>query len=299
MASVLLAGGTGMIGRRWIESQGHLFDEIRLLSRTPGQQGAVIRYAWDPAAGTYDPAAFRNVDYIINLAGAGIADARWTEERKRLIVSSRENSVRTLHKALQETGTKPTMILTASATGFYGDRGETWVDEGATPGSGFLASTTQAWEAVSLNLKEAGYSLAILRIGIVLSSKGGALPKLRIPLKGGMANYFGDGQQYMPWIHIDDLTSLMTWILQGKKEGVWNGVAPEPVTSKQMATSLKKTFGGWLVAPVPGAVLRLLLGEMSDTVLTGARVSAEKVLKAGFGFQYLKLDQALLDLKSK
>lgn len=293
MATVLIAGGTGLIGKRWIESQGHLFDEIRLLSRTPGQEGRIIKYAWNPSAGTYDPVAFHNVDYIINLAGAGIADERWTEERKRLIVSSRENSVRTLLKALHETGTKPTMILSASATGFYGDRGEAWVDEGAIPGSGFLATTTQAWEAESSNLKEAGYSLAILRIGIVLSSKGGALPKLRLPLKGGMANYFGDGQQYMPWIHIDDLCRQMTWILQGKKDGVWNGVAPEPVTSKEMATALKKTFGGWLVAPVPAAALRLILGEMSDTVLTGARVSAKKVVEAGFEFQYSKLDQAL------
>ena len=117
MATVLLAGGTGLIGRRWIESQGHLFDEIRLLSRTPGREGRVIKYAWEPAGGTYDPAAFHDVDYIINLAGAGIADERWSEDRKRLIVSSREDSVRTLLKGLQETGTKPTMILSASATG--------------------------------------------------------------------------------------------------------------------------------------------------------------------------------------
>ncbi|MCF8239588.1 MAG: TIGR01777 family oxidoreductase [Saprospiraceae bacterium] len=299
MATVLVAGGTGMIGRHWIATQGYLFDEVRLLSRSPGRQGTVIKYAWDPAAGTYDPEAFRSVDYIINLAGAGIADERWTEDRKRLIVSSREDSARTLLKALQETGAKPAMILSASATGYYGDRGAEWVDENAEPGHGFLSTTTQAWEAASMTFKAAGHPLAVLRIGIVLSNEGGALPKLKMPLKVGMANYFGDGQQYMPWIHIDDITSLMTWILQGKNDGVWNGVAPEPVTSKQMATALKKAFGGWLVAPVPAAVLRLLLGEMSDTVLTGARVSAEKVVKAGFGFRYSDLDQALLDLKSK
>ncbi len=282
-----------------MKSEGHLFDEVRLLSRSPGRVGQVRKYAWDPVSGYYDPAAFEGVDYIINLAGAGIADERWTERRKRLIVSSREASVRTILKALDETGTKPAMILAASATGFYGDRGEEWVNEEAPTGRGFLATTTQAWEKASMSLKDAGHPLAVLRIGIVLSKKGGALPKLMMPLKVGVASYFGNGRQYVPWIHIGDLCRLMTWILQDQKAGIWNGVAPEPVTSKQMALSLKNIFGGWMVTPVPAPALHLLLGEMSDTVLTGARVSAEKALKAGYEFQYSDLEEALLELKSR
>lgn len=286
-----------MIGGHWIETQGDQFDEIRLLSRTPGKEGKIIRYAWNPANGTCDPAAFQDVDYVINLAGAGIADKRWTAKRKQLIIDSRRDSVHTLLKGLQETGTTPKMILAASATGYYGDRGVEWVDENASAGDGFLSTTTQAWEEASSKLVQAGYPTAILRIGIVLSKEGGALPELMMPLKVGMANYFGDGEQYMPWIHIDDLCAMMTWLLLEKKEGIWNGVAPEPVNSREMAQELKKVFGGWGVLPVPAFALRLVLGEMSDTVLTGARVRAQKVVDAGFGFQYSELENALRDLK--
>ena len=146
MARVLLAGGTGMIGGHWIETQGDQFDEIRLLSRTPGKEGKISRYAWNPAKGTYDPAAFQDVDYVINLAGAGIADKRWTAKRKQVILDSRRDSVHTLLKGLQETGTTPKMILAASASGYYGDRGAEWVDEHSSAGDGFLSTTTQAWE---------------------------------------------------------------------------------------------------------------------------------------------------------
>lgn len=293
MAIVLLAGGTGMIGRRWIETQGDQLDEIRLLSRTPGKEGKIVRYAWDPATGSYDLDAFQDVDYVINLAGAGIADKRWTDKRKQLILDSRRESVHTLLKGLQETGANPKMILAASASGFYGDRGAEWVDENSSPGDGFLSTTTQAWEEASSSLVQAGYPTAILRIGIVLSQEGGALPKLMMPLKVGMANYFGDGEQYMPWIHIDDLCAMMTFLLLGKKEGIWNGVAPSPVTSREMARELKKAFGGWGVLPVPAVALKLALGEMSDTVLTGARVRVEKVVKAGFEFRFPELSGAL------
>lgn len=288
-----------MIGQHWIRTQGSQFTEIRLLSRRAGQDGQVRRYAWDPEKGTYDPEAFRDVDYVINLAGAGIADKPWTADRKKLIVDSRRQSVETLHRALRET--QPRMILAASATGYYGNRGDEWVDETspAGPDQEFLSSTTRIWEEASQQLATSGFPLAILRIGIVLSREGGALPKLLLPMKGGMANYFGDGRQYMPWIHIDDLCSQMTWILRGARSGIWNGVAPAPVTSKEMADAIRRVYGGWLTMPVPGLALKALLGEMSDTVLTGARVSAEKVVEAGMTFKFQKLDQALLNLKSR
>ena len=295
MGTVLIAGGTGMIGRHWIEMHGDAFDEVRLLSRTSGREGRVVRYAWDPSAGTYDPAAFQDVDYIINLAGAGIADRFWTTRRKQLILDSRTQSVQTLLKGLRETGATPQMILMASATGYYGDRGSDWVDEESDAGGGFLGTTTMAWEAASTALIQAGYPTAILRIGIVLSGKGGALPKLKMPLKMGMACYFGNGKQYMPWIHIDDLCRMMTWLLHEQKEGIWNGVAPELVTSREMADVMKQVFGGWIVLPVPAFALRLALGEMGDTVLTGARVRAGKVLQNGFTFNFANVKDALLN----
>lgn len=289
-----------MIGQHWIRSQGDQFTEIRLLSRRAGQDGQVRRYAWDPEKGTYDPEAFRDVDYVINLAGAGIADKPWTADRKKLIVDSRRQSVETLHKALRETGAQPGMILAASATGYYGNRGDEWVDETspAGPDTEFLSSTTRIWEEASQQLATSGFPLAILRIGIVLSREGGALPKLLLPMKGGMANYFGDGHQYMPWIHIDDLCSQMTWILKGAHQGIWNGVAPAPVTSREMADAIRQVYGGWLTMPVPALALKALLGEMSDTVLTGARVSAEKAVEAGMAYQFPSIGEALEALRN-
>lgn len=295
MSTLLIAGGSGLIGARFLATQGHRFSEIRLLSRQAGERHGVKAFAWDPAKGTYDPMAFAGVDYIINLAGAGIADKPWTAERRQLIVQSRVDSLQTLLRALQETGARPNLFLSASATGYYGDRGETWVDETSEPGAAdsFLASTTVQWEQAARTIADAGYPLALLRIGIVLSTDGGALAKMLIPLRAGMSNYFGDGRQYVPWIHIDDLCVLMAWLLEGRRSGVWNGVAPDPVTSKELAQALARAKGAWLTAPVPALALRLALGGMSETVLTGARVSAEKVLREGFAFRYPHIGTAL------
>jgi uncharacterized protein len=295
MATLLIAGGTGLIGARFLATQGRHFSEVRLLSRQAGERNGVKAFAWDPARGTYDPMAFAGVDYIINLAGAGIADKPWTSERKKLIVQSRVDSLQTLLRALQETGARPNLVLSASATGYYGDHGEAWADETSAPGSAdsFLASTTVQWEQAARAIADAGHPLALLRIGIVLSTEGGALPKLLLPLKAGVANYFGDGSQYVPWIHIDDLCALMAWLLAEHRSGVWNGVAPHPVTSKELAHALARAKGAWLTAPVPAFALKMALGAMSETVLTGARVSAARVEAEGFLFRYPHLQPAL------
>lgn len=301
MAVLLIAGGTGLIGKRLLENHSGSFSEIRLLSRRPGTEGGVKRFAWDPAAGTYDPMAFVGVDLILNLAGAGIADKPWSEDRKREILKSRTDSLATLLKAVRETGAKPRLVLTASATGFYGDRGAEWVDETSAPGGkdSFLASTCVAWEKAAEGFTAAGFPLAVLRIGIVLSMKGGALPKMLLPLHAGVSNYFGNGEQYVPWVHIDDICRQIVWILEGTRTGIWNGVAPEPSSSKEMARALARVKGAWLTAPVPAFALRLALGDMSETVLTGARVSAERSRKEGFSWRFASLEAALRDLLGK
>jgi uncharacterized protein (TIGR01777 family) len=300
MATLLIAGGSGLIGSHFIRHYRKRYEEIRLLSRTPGEKDGITSYAWDPAKGEYDPRAFANVDYIINLAGAGIADKPWTRARKALILDSREQSLNTLLVALQTTGARPRLVLSASATGYYGNRGGDWVDENSDPGDSgsFLASTTRSWERTAQQIEVAGYPLAILRIGIVLAREGGALPKLALPLKAGVANYFGDGAPYTSWIHIDDLTAMMHWLLSDIRTGIWNGVAPHPVTGKEMAQALASVKGAWLTASVPAWLLRLGMGEMSEAVLTGARVSAHKALDAGFTWQYTQVEEALRDLIS-
>lgn len=298
MAVLLIAGGTGLIGQRLVEQFAASFSEIRLLSRRAGVDGAVRRFAWDPAAGTYDPMAFAGVDLILNLAGAGIADKPWSADRKREILKSRTDSLDTLLRAVRETGAKPRLVLTASATGYYGDRGAEWVDETSSSGAAdsFLASTCVAWEKAAEGFRSAGLPLAVLRIGIVLSTRGGALPKMLLPLHAGVSNYFGSGEQYVPWVHIDDLCRQIVWVLEGARTGTWNGVAPEPVSSKELAKALARVKGAWITAPVPAFALKLALGDMSETVLTGARVSAEHTRREGFSWQFGTIDLALKDL---
>lgn len=298
MATLLIAGGSGLIGSHFIRTYRKHYDEIRLLSRTPGEKDGINSYHWNPATGDFDPRAFAQVDYIINLAGAGIADKPWTRTRKDLILDSRVQSLNTLLVALQTTGARPRLVLSVSATGYYGDRGTEWVDENSPPGdpSSFLASTTVAWERAAQQIEIAGYPLAILRVGIVLAREGGALPKLAMPLKAGVANYFGDGTPYTPWIHIDDLTGMMHWLLADIRTGIWNGVAPNPVTGKEMAHALASVKGAWLTASIPAFLLRIGMGEMSEAVLTGARVSAQKALNAGYIFRYTDVKEALKKL---
>lgn len=298
MSILLLAGGTGLIGTRFLQSHSSRFDEIRILSRNPGPHPMGKTYGWDPEHGSYDREAFHGVDAVINLAGAGIADRPWTKAYRGRILQSRLDSIATLRDALQTTGVRPSIILSISGTGFYGDRGDEWVDESSDPGSteSFLTATTIAWEAAARELAADGHPLALVRLGILLSRKGGALPKLLMPLRFRISGYFGDGQQYVPWIHEADALALMAWILEGRHAGLWNAVAPYPVASREMGFALARAAGGHVTLPVPAWGLKILLGAMSETVLTGARVRANKVLEAGFAFRYPYLAPALEDL---
>lgn len=298
MACLLIAGGTGLLGSQFLKKEGYRFSEIRLLSRTGGVLNGRQRFIWDPATGSYDPRAFIEVDYILNLAGVGIADKTWTTERRKEIMDSRTDSLRTLLKAVRETGARPKLVLSASATGFYGNRGNQWVDENDAPGTSdsFLASTCVHWEEAAMGFERAGYPLAILRIGIVLSVEGGALPKLLMPLKVGVSGYFGDGSQYVPWIHINDILAMMGWLMIGEHTGIWNGVAPAPVTSKEFAKALADIKGKCITAPVPEFVLRLAMGAMREVVLTGVRAKSDKAREAGFIWQFEQIEPALKEL---
>lgn len=300
MKTWLIAGGSGMIGHHLTKVLTERGDKVRWLSRRAGQYGTITAFSWNPAKGTYDPAAFANVDYILNLAGAGIADRRWTESYKKEIIQSRLSSIATLRKALLQTGVRPEGILCASATGFYGDRKDEWLTEESDPGkSGFLASTTIQWEAASKTMQDLTNVWSMIRIGVVLSRDGGAWPKLSLPARFGISGFFGGGCQYLPWIHIDDLVSMILWIIDGKHAGIWNGVAPQPVTGKELADSMVAVQGWGFTVSIPTWGIRLIMGEMADTVLTSARVSANKTITAGFAFLYHSLRSALADLLNK
>lgn len=301
MASVLIAGGTGLIGRRlsaMLTEQGH---RVMLLSRKAKSEAGFDAFLWNPAQGKIDHQATRQADVIINLAGAGIADAHWTPARKREIIDSRVQSTRLLLESIQCTGHSPQCYLSGAAIGIYGDRGEELLDERAAPGAGFLAESCLAWEAAIREVADAGVRTAALRIGIVLSTQGGALEKMLIPARLGAGVYFGHGRQWYSWIHIDDVCRMFIHAMQQESvAGFYNAVAPNPVRNKELAVELQRALRLPPIAlPAPALVLRLAMGEMADVVLHSTRVASQKISDAGFRFEHPHLSEALADLLAR
>ncbi|NJB84526.1 hypothetical protein GGR26_000271 [Lewinella marina] len=297
MAVVLIGGGTGFVGMhlsRRLRRDGH---EVRHLSRSPDPDAEFPAYYWDVDIGAIDETAFRDVSYVINLAGAGIADARWTDERKRVIIRSRTESTRLLTATLSRLGITPALYLSASAIGYYGDRGEELITEDAPPGHGFLSESCLAWETAVEEVSRLGIPTFINRTGIVLHPDEGALQKMLIPLNAWTSTYFGSGQQYYSWIHIEDIVGIYAYALEHRLTGIYNGCSPNPVRNRHFAAALGPALGkSALVLPAPEAALKLALGEMSHTVLDSARCSADRIQGAGYRFAYPELSQALEQL---
>lgn len=294
---MLLAGGTGLIGSRLqtlLREKGHA---VRLLTRTPHGEN---QYAWDPERGMLDAAALSGgVQAVVNLAGAGIAERRWTAARKRAIVESRTKSAALLREAFQQGNQRPEVYVSASAIGYYGASGEQLVHEHDAPaGGGFLVETCRAWENAADEVAALGIRTVKLRIGIVLDQTGGALREIVRPMRFGLAAYFGDGRAWYSWIHRDDVCRAILWAIENQGvEGVFNAVAPNPVRNRDLVKSAAKVRRRpAILAPAPVFALRLLLGEMADAILQSNRVSAEKLLQAGFSFQHPQLDDALAEI---
>ena len=297
MATVLIGGGTGFVGMhlsRRLQAAGHA---VRHLSRTPDPDATFPAFGWDVKAGTVDDAAFRDVDFVINLAGAGIADERWTDARKQVIIESRTESTRLLANSLQRLNVTPKLYLSASAIGFYGDRGDEWLTEESAPGTGFLSRSCILWEESVEAVAKLGIPTFINRTGIVLHPDEGALQKMLIPLNVWTSTYFGDGQQFYSWIHIEDLVGIYAYALEHALTGTFNGCAPNPVRNKPFAAALGPAMHkNAVVLPAPEAALKVALGEMRHTVLDSARCSAAKIEGAGYRFAYPELSQALEQL---
>lgn len=297
MANILIGGGSGFVGgflSAALAAKGH---QVNHLSRSARPDAKYPTYQWDVSKGTIDEAAVGRADYLINLAGAGIADARWTKKRKALIIQSRTESTRLLANTLEKTGHRPQLYLSASAIGYYGNSGEQAVDEDSAPGSGFLSESTQAWEASVKSIAALGVPVFINRTGIVLHPAGGAMQKMVIPLHFFVSTYFGNGQQWYSWIHMDDIVGMYVYAIEQQLTGIYNGVSPHPARNKTIAQQLPKAKGKpALVLPAPEFALKLVLGEMSDTILGSSKVSAEKMLEAGYVFKFPTLKGALEDL---
>ena len=264
----------------------------RLVRSSPDKQNGDIR--WDPATGVLDARALEGSDAIVHLAGAPIAQ-RWTVEHKRELLDSRVDSTSLLARTIAGMSVKPSVVLSGSAIGYYGDRGDEALDEASTSGTDFLAGVARAWEGAAAPIAEAGVRLVPVRTGIVLSPKGGALAKLLPPFRLGAGGPMGGGRQWMSWISLDDQLHAMEHALfTPAVHGPANFVAPNPVTNADFATTLGNVLHRPALIPVPGFALSLLFGEMAEaTILAGQRVRPAVLAGSGFLFSEPTLDGAL------
>ena len=295
---ILLTGGSGMIGKHLTQLLLDNGYEVSHLSRTPENMPGVKTYLWNVKKNEIDAACITGVDTIIHLAGSGVAEKRWTDKRKREIVESRTRSIWLIYDLLKKKNHLVKSVISASATGFYGDRDGQILTEYTTPGDDFLAEVCQKWEAAVDEGAELGLRIVKLRTGIVLDKNGGALPQMANPVKWGIGSPLGDGRQWMPWIHWQDVVDLYFYaITNAKLKGVYNMAAPNPVTNKQFTQALARQLHRPLWAPkVPAFLIKLLFGEMSIAILGSAKASSQKIEDAGFIFKYPELDKALKEI---
>jgi len=292
MKNILITGGSGLLGKKitlLLERKGY---EVAWLSRNP-EKYKQKSFAWDVEKQSLDPEALQWSDGIIHLAGEGVADKRWSASRKTAILESRTQSTGLLYRAIQQSDKKPEVFVSASAVGFYGfQTGDDWVDESSPAGKDFLAQVVIAWEKEVEKMTDLGIRTVILRIGIVLDNKGGALVEM---LKPPVTAPLGKGQQWMSWIAIDDLARMFHFSLENQPlSGIYNAVGPKPATNAELTEKAAKKVGKLFVSlGVPGFLLKLILGEMAQMVLGGNKVSSKKILEAGFSFRYPNLDEAL------
>jgi len=290
---IVIAGASGLIGRTlipFLQTQGH--HVTRLVRRSPAGNDELY---WNPGAGELEARALDGVDTIINLSGENIAGGRWTAERRDAIFRSRVDATKTLVGAVQRMSRKPESFLSASAVGFYGDRGEEMLTERSTIGQGFLPEVCLAWETHAQGARKMGVRTALMRFGVILSPAGGALAKLLPVFRAGVGGAVGGGRQWMSWVGIDDvLGAIHHAMLNRDAEGPINVVAPEPATNREFTRVLASVLHRPAIVPVPRFALETLFGEMADaTLLASERAVPERLIKLGYTFRYPELDKAL------
>ena len=298
--NLLIAGGTGFIGRALIERLLQGRHELSIIARDASSASAKLPPAarilsWE--ARTEWEGALGRADAVINLSGASIAGARWTARRKKLLLESRTSSVRAIREAIARLQKTPRALINASAVGYYGNVAGTDVTEEHAPGKGFLPELCLRWEEEISSVAALGVRTVMLRTSVVLGRKGGALEKMALPAKLFAGGWMGSGRQDFPWIHIDDVVGSILFALQNEGlTGPVNLAAPEPVTMKSFCQALARQLHRPCWAPVPPPLLHLALGEMAEMFLDGARVIPGKLLKSGFRFKFPTLQSALADL---
>src|ERR1700720_1940042 len=291
---ILISGSSGLIGSAAataLKSDGH--NVVHLVR--PGKATNPGDVQWDPMRATVDVAGLEGIDVVIHLSGAGIADGRWTEERKQLLRTSRIDTPRVLVDSLSRLKQKPRVLIVASAIGYYGSRGDEILTESSTSGTDFLALVCRDWEAEASRAAAMGIRTVMLRFGIILSGKGGAVPRMLTPFKRGLGGRLGNGQQWMSWIAIEDVIGIIPHAIANEQvSGPLNVVAPNPVQNEEFTRLLAAVLHRPAIFPAPAFLLRLALGEMADAVLLGSdRVKPERILAAGYKFRFEILEPAL------
>jgi hypothetical protein len=291
---ILVTGGTGFVGQSLcpaLAADGH---EVVILTRQPAPRL--------PAGGVSTVTRLDGLDAsefggVVNLAGAPIGDARWTESRKKLLLDSRVNTTVRLVEWMARAKRRPPVLVSASAVGYYGEQGDRPITEDTPPTPGFTHDLCAAWEREAMNAGELGVRVCLMRIGVVLDEGGGALAKMLPAFRMGAGGRLGTGKHWFPWIHRADVTAICQWLLENDKaQGAYNAGAPNPVTNAEFTRALGRALGRPTVLPMPETALKLLFGEMSELLLVSDRMLPKRLLDEGFKFHYPDLDRALASI---
>lgn len=300
--TILLTGGTGLVGSTLIPMLNEAGFAVRVLSRSRKGPANAETYLWDIKEGTIEEGAVEGVDHIIHLAGENMGSGRWTKSKKKSITESRILSARLLFDTIEKRNPRLSSFTSASATGYYGAvTSDKIFSESDSPGNDFAAGVCVKWEEAAGLFRSGGYRTNIIRTGIVLSARGGMLTKVLPTIKMGFSPLFGNGKHYLPWIHIDDLCGIYLKVLQDKSiDGVYNAVSPQPVQYREFISTLAKVKNNIvLMPPTPEFPWKILFGEKSSMLLEGSRVSANKIMAASYDFKHPGLKEALKNLISK
>jgi len=292
----LVTGATGFIGSSLLSK----LDQPVVLSRNPRraekelERYGVTAYGWDAMHEPPPEEAFQGIDVIFHLAGESVGEGRWTAAKKKRISDSRVNATRMLVDTLNVLENPPKVLVSASAIGYYGSRGDQQLDETALEGDDYLAEVCSAWEQAALGVEKAGMRVVTVRTGIVLGQGGGALKKMLTPFKLGLGGRLGSGDQWMSWIHLEDEVGMLLHAATHPEiQGAMNLVSPEPVTNREFTRTLGRVLGRPTVFPVPGFMLRLAVGEFAEVLLGSQRVVPQVALNTCYEFRYPQLDKAL------
>ncbi|PAW95280.1 TIGR01777 family protein [Mucilaginibacter sp. MD40] len=297
--NILITGGSGLLGKQLTHELLNKGYSVSHLSRKPNPNNTRIKtFVWDVNKGEIDPACIDGVDTIIHLAGAGIADKRWTDKRKKEITDSRTKSIALVYNLMRNKPHRIKTVISASGINYYGDCGDLILNEDTPPANDFIGNCCVEWENAVDQGTEFGLRIVKYRTGVVLDKKGGALPKLAMPVKLGVGSALGNGKQWVPWIHTHDVTGMYIFALENESlAGVFNMVSPMPVTNLQLTSSVAAQLKRPLLTPkVPAFLIKLLFGEMASLVLGSVRASALKIENEGYQFKYADIGSALKEI---